>query len=36
VAEAGLAAPLPARSAPSLLAHRPAPPAALADPGGAG
>jgi ATP-dependent Zn protease len=35
-AEAGLAAPLPARSAPSLLAHRPAPPAALADPGGAG
>jgi cell division protease FtsH len=35
-AEAGLAAPLPARSAPSLLAQRPAPPAALADPGGAG
>jgi cell division protease FtsH len=35
-AEAGLAAPLPARSAPSLLARRPAPPAALADPGQAG
>jgi ATP-dependent Zn protease len=32
-AEAGLASPLPARSAPSLLARRPAPPAALADPG---
>src|ERR671912_188424 len=32
-AEAGLAAPLPARSAPRLLARRPAPPAALADPG---
>ena len=35
-AEAGLASPLPARSAPSLLARRPAPPAALADPGRAG
>ena len=35
-AEAGLTAPLPARSAPSLLARRPAPPAALADPGQAG
>ena len=32
-AEAGRVAPLPARGAPSLLAHRPAPPAALADPG---
>jgi hypothetical protein len=31
-AEAGLAAPLPARG-PSLLASRPAPRAALADPG---
>jgi cell division protease FtsH len=35
-AEAGLAASLPARSAPSLLARRPSPPAALADPGQAG
>jgi cell division protease FtsH len=32
-AEAGRAAPLPARGAPSLLARRPAPPGALADPG---
>ena len=29
----GLAVPLPARGAPSLLARRPAPPAPLADPG---
>ena len=35
-AEAGLAATLPARTAPSLLARRPAPPAPLADPGRAG
>ena len=35
-AEAGLAAPLPARGGPSLLASRPAPRAALADPGQAG
>ena len=35
-AEAGRVAPLPARGAPSLLAHRPAPPAALADPGAGG
>jgi cell division protease FtsH len=33
LAEAGLAAPLPARGGPSLLASRPAPRAALADPG---
>jgi cell division protease FtsH len=32
-AEAGQRQPLPARGAPSLLARRPAPPAALADPG---
>ena len=32
-AEAGLAVPLPTRGAPSLLARRPSPPAALADPG---
>ena len=32
-AEADLAAPLPARGGPSLLAGRPAPRAALADPG---
>jgi cell division protease FtsH len=32
-AEAGLAGPLPARGAPSLLARRPAPPAEVADPG---
>jgi hypothetical protein len=36
VAEAGLATALPARSAPSLLARRPAPPVPLADPGPAG
>jgi cell division protease FtsH len=36
LAEAGLAATLPARSAPSLLARRLAPPAPLADPGRAG
>jgi hypothetical protein len=35
-AEAGLARPLPARGAPSLLARRPAPPAEVADPGSAG
>jgi cell division protease FtsH len=35
-AEAGLAGPLPARGAPSLLARRPAPPAGVADPGSAG
>jgi ATP-dependent Zn protease len=35
-AEAGLAASLPARGAPSLLARRPSPPAELADPGRAG
>ena len=32
----GLARPLPARGAPSLLARRPAPPAEVADPGSAG
>jgi hypothetical protein len=35
-AEAGRVAPLPVRGAPSLLARRPAPPAALADPGPGG
>ena len=35
-AEAGLAASLPARGAPSLLARRQVPPAELADPGRAG
>jgi hypothetical protein len=35
-AEAGLAAPLPARGGPSLLASRPAPRGALADPGQGG
>jgi ATP-dependent Zn protease len=35
-AEAGRVAPLPVRGAPSLLARRPAPPGALADPGGGG
>ena len=35
-AEAGRVAPLPVRGAPSLLARRPAPPAALADPGAGG
>jgi cell division protease FtsH len=35
-AEAAIAGPVPPRSAPSLLANRPAPPAALADPGPAG
>jgi hypothetical protein len=32
-AETGLAAPLPARGGPSLLASRPAPRGAVADPG---
>ena len=35
-AEAGLAGPVPARGAPSLLARRPAPPAQVADPRPAG
>jgi hypothetical protein len=35
-AEAGLAAPLPARGGPRLLASRPAPRGALADPAQAG
>ena len=35
-AEAGLAGPVPARGAPSLLASRPAPPVEVADPGPAG
>jgi cell division protease FtsH len=35
-ADAGRRQPLPAREAPSLLAHRPAPPGALADPGPGG
>jgi hypothetical protein len=35
-AEAGLAGPVPARAAPSLLARRPAPPVGVADPGPAG
>jgi cell division protease FtsH len=35
-AEAAQTGPLPARGAPSLLAHRPAPPGGVADPGPAG